>query len=68
MPHKAQKEVSNEEEKKTFSRIMANCLSLGAYGILFFNPGTAIGYSSHGVHTIGVLNVCDEIYGEIINI
>ncbi len=37
-------------------------------GILFFNPGTAIGYSSNGVHTLGVLNVGDEIYGEIINI
>jgi len=37
-------------------------------GVLFFNPGTAIGYSSNGVHTIGVLNVGDEIYGEIINI
>jgi len=37
-------------------------------GVLFFNPGTTIGYSSHGIHTIGVLNVGDEVYGEIINI
>lgn len=37
-------------------------------GVLFFNPGTAIGYSSNGVHTIGVIHVGDEIYGEIINV
>ena len=37
-------------------------------GVLFFNPGTAIGYSSQGVHTIGILYVNDEIHGEIINV
>ena len=37
-------------------------------GILFFNPGTAIGYTSSGEHTLGVLEINDGIHGEIINI
>ena len=37
-------------------------------GILFFNPGTAIGYNSSGPHTIGILEVDDNITGRIINI
>ena len=35
-------------------------------GILFFNPGTAIGYSSFGPHTIGILEINDKIQGKII--
>lgn len=37
-------------------------------GILFFNPGTAIGYSSSGLHTIGILEIDNEITGRIISI
>ncbi|MFH1350736.1 MAG: metallophosphoesterase family protein [Pseudomonadota bacterium] len=37
-------------------------------GILFFNPGTAIGYSSSHVHSIGVLEISDAVDGKIINI
>lgn len=35
-------------------------------GVLFFNPGTAIGYSSSGPHTIGILEVDEDITGRII--
>ncbi|MDY6879240.1 MAG: metallophosphoesterase [Desulfatiglans sp.] len=37
-------------------------------GILFFNPGTATGHSSAGIHTIGILQVDDTIRGEIITL
>lgn len=37
-------------------------------GILFFNPGTAIGYSSSRVHSIGMLEINDSIDGKIIHI
>jgi len=37
-------------------------------GILFFNPGTAIGYSSSGPHTVGVLEIDKDIKGTIIDI
>jgi uncharacterized protein len=37
-------------------------------GILFFNPGTAIGYSASGPHTIGILEIDDNITGRIIEI
>jgi uncharacterized protein len=37
-------------------------------GILFFNPGTAIGYSASGPHTIGILDVEKNITGRIITI
>ena len=37
-------------------------------GLLMFNPGTAIGYSSKGEHTIGVLAIDDRIEGKIIRI
>jgi len=37
-------------------------------GILFFNPGTAIGYSSSGTHTIGILDIDANITGRIIEI
>ncbi len=37
--------------------------------ILFFNPGTAIGYKSNGPHTIGILDINqDQVKGEIINL
>lgn len=35
-------------------------------GVLVFNPGTATGYSSRGVHSFGVLDLGDTIRGEII--
>ncbi|MCP4666690.1 MAG: metallophosphoesterase [Deltaproteobacteria bacterium] len=35
-------------------------------GVLFFNPGTATGYSSEGRHTMGILEVGDTIRGEIV--
>ena len=37
-------------------------------GVLFFNPGTATGYSSSGVHSIGILELGDAIRGEIITL
>jgi uncharacterized protein len=37
-------------------------------GILFFNPGTAIGYASSGIHTIGVLEIENDVTGRIIEI
>ena len=36
--------------------------------VCFFNPGTAIGYSSCGVHTVGILEIDDKIHGKIIDI
>ena len=36
-------------------------------GILFFNPGTATGYSSSGSHSIGILEFGDAISGTIIS-
>lgn len=35
-------------------------------GILYFNPGTATGYASSGIHSIGVLELGDAITGRII--
>ena len=37
-------------------------------GILFFNPGTATGYSLSGSHSIGVLELEDTIEAEIIRL
>lgn len=37
-------------------------------GVLIFNPGTATGFSSKGIHTIGVLELGDTIHGEIFRI
>jgi uncharacterized protein len=37
-------------------------------GVLFFNPGTATGYSSSGVHTVGILEIGESVRGEIIQI
>ena len=37
-------------------------------GVIFFNPGTAIGYHSQGTHSIGILEIDDNIKGKIINI
>ena len=37
-------------------------------GVLFFNPGTATGFSHDGTHTIGVLELGDLIRGEIITL
>ena len=37
-------------------------------GVLFFNPGTATGYSASGVHSIGILEVGDAVQGRIITI
>jgi len=37
-------------------------------GVLFFNPGTATGYSSSGIHSIGVLELGDAVRGEIITV
>jgi len=35
-------------------------------GVLFFNPGTATGFSHANVHSIGILEIDDAIRGEII--
>jgi len=35
-------------------------------GVLYFNPGTATGYSSSGLHSIGLLELGDTIAGRII--
>ena len=37
-------------------------------GILFFNPGVAIGYSLSGPHTIGIMEIDDVVKGKIVNI
>jgi putative phosphoesterase len=37
-------------------------------GILFFNPGTTTGFSSKGIHTLGILECREELRGEIIGI
>jgi len=37
-------------------------------GILFFNPGTATGFSSRGIHSIGILEVDKTIRGKIIEL
>jgi len=37
-------------------------------GVLFFNPGTATGYSAAGVNSIGILEVAETVKGRIIPI
>jgi putative phosphoesterase len=37
-------------------------------GILFFNPGTTTGFSSKGIHTLGIVECGGELHGEIIAI
>lgn len=37
-------------------------------GVLFFNPGTASGYSSSGTHSVGVLELDNTIRGKIITL
>ena len=37
-------------------------------GVLLFNPGTATGYSASGLYSLGVLELGDEIRGEIITL
>ncbi len=37
-------------------------------GILWFNPGTASGYTPFGPHSVGVLEFGDEVHGEIIEV
>jgi len=37
-------------------------------GVLLFNPGTAGGYSSSGVHSIGILECGDTVKGEVIEL
>ncbi|MBW1703875.1 MAG: metallophosphoesterase family protein [Deltaproteobacteria bacterium] len=37
-------------------------------GVLVFNPGTATGFSSSGIHSIGILELDDTIHGEIIRL
>ena len=37
-------------------------------GILWFNPGTATGYTGSGPHSVGVLEFGDEVHGEIIEV
>jgi len=38
------------------------------HGVLLFNPGTASGYSSSGVHSIGFLECGDTVKGEIVGL
>ena len=35
-------------------------------GLFLFNPGTATGYSASGRHTVGILELGEEIRGEIV--
>ena len=37
-------------------------------GVLFFNPGVAIGYSMSGPHSIGILEINDVVKGKIVDI
>ncbi|MBW2096218.1 MAG: YfcE family phosphodiesterase [Deltaproteobacteria bacterium] len=45
------------------SHIAANHLR---NGVLYFNPGTATGYASSGIHSIGILELGESITGHII--
>jgi uncharacterized protein len=36
--------------------------------VMFFNPGTATGFSMTGSHSIGILDIADRIHGTIITI
>jgi uncharacterized protein len=38
------------------------------HGVLLFNPGTASGYTSSGVHSIGILECGDAVKGEIVEL
>jgi hypothetical protein len=38
------------------------------HGVLLFNPGTASGFTSSGVHTIGFLECGDTVKGEIVDL
>jgi putative phosphoesterase len=38
------------------------------HGVFLFNPGTASGYSSSGVHSIGILECGDTVKGEIVEL
>jgi putative phosphoesterase len=37
-------------------------------GVLFFNPGTACGFALPGSHSIGILDIAEEIQGTIIRV
>ena len=37
-------------------------------GVLWFNPGTATGYTPFGTNSVGVLEFGDEVHGEILEI
>jgi hypothetical protein len=37
-------------------------------GVLFFNPGTATGYSRTGSHTVGVLEMGSTVRGHIMEL
>ena len=37
-------------------------------GVLLFNPGTATGFSSSGIHSLGLLECGDAIHGEIVTV
>jgi putative phosphoesterase len=37
-------------------------------GVIFFNPGTATGFSMSGSYSIGILDITDKINGTIISI
>ncbi|MGE5839671.1 MAG: metallophosphoesterase family protein, partial [Deltaproteobacteria bacterium] len=37
-------------------------------GVLLFNPGTASGFSSSGVHSIGILECGEAVKGRIVGL
>ncbi len=37
-------------------------------GVLFFNPGTATGFSRTGSHTVGLLELGDKVIGQIMEL
>ncbi len=37
-------------------------------GVLFFNPGTATGYTASGTHSIGILELGEAVRGKIITL
>jgi putative phosphoesterase len=37
-------------------------------GVLFFNPGTATGYSRDGIHSIGILRLGETVEGDILQV
>jgi hypothetical protein len=45
-----------------------NAMNEVVQGVLLFNPGTASGFSSSGVHSIGILECGETVKGEVVEL